>query len=308
MRSESREIQALPGHLCAAPARASSAITVAEASADITALVRAPQEEFAVKRTPMFRAALSALLWSMACAPDDVAQDATTTPDDDAPAPDAPAPDAPAPMPPHPESGAGGTPCQVDADCDAGTFCTLRICVAGCEDPGGCEAGQVCDAHGRCGAHDEDVAPRLLGGTPNLAEQHTALAPGDTQARTVLRNEGTAPLAYRLAAASPALKVNTAPAALEPGAEIELVADVDLAALASVDRVLPVQLITSGGSMLWSIETQEMPESGSFRGAVSFTVGSFSLGSSELTVDLDFRADGTTPRRATVSASPMGPR
>jgi hypothetical protein len=309
MRSESREIQALPGHLCAAPARASSAIAVAEASADITALVRAPQEEFAVKRTPMFRAALSALLWSMACSPDDVAQDATTTPDDDAPATDVPAPDDPGPVPPPPqEPGAGGTPCQVDADCDAGIYCTLRICVAGCEDPGGCEAGQVCDAHGRCAAEHEDAAPRLLGGTPSLAEQHTALAPGETQARTVLRNEGTAPLAYRLAAASPALKVNTAPAALEPGAEIELVADVDLAALASVDRVLPVQLITSGGSMLWSIETQEIPESGSFRGAVSFTVGSFSLGSSELTVDLDFRADGTIVGRVDNDASLLWPQ
>jgi hypothetical protein len=37
MRSELREIEALRGHLCAAPARASSAIAVAEASADITA-------------------------------------------------------------------------------------------------------------------------------------------------------------------------------------------------------------------------------------------------------------------------------
>ncbi|MBP9919599.1 MAG: hypothetical protein KBF43_13505, partial [Dermatophilaceae bacterium] len=218
MRSESREIQALPGQLCAAPARASSAIAVAEASADINALVRAPQEEFAVKRTPMFRAALSALLWSMACSPDDVAQDSTTTPDDDAPVIDAPAPDDPGPVPPPPQDpGAGGTPCQVDADCDAGTYCTLRICVAGCEEAGGCEAGQVCDAHGRCAAEQEDAAPRLLGGTPSLAEQHTALAPGETQARTVLRNEGTTPLAYRLAAASPAVTVNTAPAALEPG-------------------------------------------------------------------------------------------
>jgi hypothetical protein len=309
MRSESREIQALPGHLCAAPARASSAIAVAEASADITALVRAPQEEFAVKRTPMFQAALSALLWSMACSPDDMAQDATTTPDDDAPATNAPAPDDPGPVPPPPqEPGAGGTPCQVDADCDAGTYCTLRICVAGCEDPDGCEAGQVCDAHGRCAAEHEDAAPHLLGGTPSLAEQHTALAPGETQARTVLRNEGTTPLAYRLAAASLALKVNAAPAALEPGAEIELVADVDLAALAPVDRVLPVQLITSGGSMLWSIETQEMPESGSFRGAVSFSAGSFSLGSSELTVDLDFRADGTIVGRVDNDASLLWPQ
>ncbi len=262
-----------------------------------------------MKRTPMFRAAASALLLSLACAPDDVVQDAPTTAEPDpAPEPE-PESESDVPEPGSPEApGANGTPCQVDADCGEGDFCALRICMAGCEDADACDPGEVCDAHGHCAVPGEDAVPRVLAGTPALAEQRTRLAAGERQAQTVLRNNGASPLAYRLVAASPALTLDTTPAELQPGEEVELLVDVDLAALTAVDRILPVQIITSGGATLWSIETEEVPTAGNFRGAVSFAAGSFGLGSSELTVDLDFRADGTIVGRVDNDASLLWPQ
>jgi hypothetical protein len=108
-----------------------------------------------VKRSPLLRAATPAL-FLLACSPSDVAEQ-PAGPDDPAPTPGVkkPAPDPepepePEPLPPEEDPGSMGTPCQVDADCDAGAFCELRICVAGCEDAATCDAGQVCDPHGRC--------------------------------------------------------------------------------------------------------------------------------------------------------------
>jgi hypothetical protein len=121
-----------------------------------------------------------------------------------------------------------------------------------------------------------------------------------------LHNEAHAPLTYRLAAASPALTLDTAVATLAPGEEVELVADVDLAAPAPADRVLPVQIITSGGALLWAIELDALPEAGSFRGAVSFDADGFSLASSSLTLDLDFRDDGTIVGRSTTTRASCG--
>ena len=103
------------------------------------------------------------------------------------------------------------------------------------------------------------------------------LALGETRARTVLRNDSTEALTYRLAAANPALTLDTAPAKLAPGAEVDLIADVDLAALAPTDRLVPVQIITSGGAILWSLQIDALPEAGNFRGAVSFDIDGFSL-------------------------------
>ena len=201
-----------------------------------------------MKRTPMFQAAASALLFSLSCAPDDVAQDGSTSTGPEASTGLASETDAPDPPPSPPaDPWPGGVVCQVDADCDTGDRCELRICVAGCVNAAGCDAGQVCDPHGRCQVEDGGAQQPVLVGTPALSERQTLLALGETQARTILRNDGAAPLAYRLAAASPALALNAAPAELAPGAEIELVADVDLAALTAVDRVLPIQIITSGG-------------------------------------------------------------
>ncbi len=257
-----------------------------------------------MKRTRMFRAAAAVLLFSLACAPDDVAQGSATSTDTDHATTFA-STDAPEPPPPaDPEP--GGTPCQVDADCDAGNRCALRICVAGCGDTAACDAGQTCDLHGRCQA-GEDAPARPLAGIPMLAERQTVLAPGETRARTILHNSGEGPLVYRLAAASPALALDTAPAELAPGGEVELFADVDLAALAPADRVLPVQILTSGGGILWSIEIEAMPAAGNFRGAVSFTADDVSLGSSDLTIDLDFRADGTIVGRVDHDVSLLWP-
>jgi hypothetical protein len=95
----------------------------------------------------------------------------------------------------------------------------------------------------------EDGAPQapLVAAPPTLGERRTLLAVGETEAQTVLYNTGDGTLVYRLAAAPPALTLDTAPQALAPGEEATLVVTIDLAALAPVDRVLPVQLITSGG-------------------------------------------------------------
>jgi len=261
----------------------------------------------------MFRVASSTLLFSLACAAhNEVAQEGTTS---SGAAPDtssasesgseAPEPDAPPPADP----GHGGAPCQVDADCDAGTFCALRICVAGCEDAVACDVGETCDPHGRCvDAETGDGPGRPLKGTPGLSGRRTVLAFGQTQARTILRNDGQGPLAYRLAAASPALTLDTEPAELAPGAEVELVVDVDLAALAPADRILPVQIITSGGALLWSLEIDALPAAGNFRGAVSFEAGGVSLASSAITLDLDFRGDGTVVGRVDTDASLLWPQ
>src|SRR5690606_16556573 len=74
------------------------------------------------------------------------------------------------------------------------------------------------------------------------------------------------------------------------------------------DRMLPVQIITSGGAILWSLEILAAPESGQFHGAVSFDAGGFSLASSDLIVDLDFRDDGTIAGRVDTDASLLWPQ
>ena len=260
-----------------------------------------------MKRTPIFQAAASALLFSLSCAPEDLAQDDSTTTGTipvTASGSDESEPEPPPPATPWP----GGTACQVDADCDVGDLCELRICVAGCDDAAGCDPGQVCDLHGRCQSEAGDATTLRFAGTPTLVERQTVLALGETQARTVLRNDGTEALTYRLAAANPALTLDTALAKLAAGAEVELVADVDLAALAPADHILPVQIITSGGAVLWSLAIEGQPEAGNFRGAVSFGAEGFSLASSGLTVDLDFRDDGTIAGRVDTSASLLWPQ
>ncbi len=258
-----------------------------------------------MKRTIMFRAVASVLLFSLACAPDDVAQDSdASTATTGSPEPDAP----PLTSAPPADLGSHGGPCQVDADCNAGDLCELRICVAGCDDAAGCDSGEMCDLHGRCQSAEGDATTLHFAGTPTLAERQTVLALGETRARTVLRNEGTQTLTYRLAAANPALTLDTAPAKLAPGAEVEMIADVDLAALAPADRILPVQIITSGGAILWSLEIAGQPEAGSFRGTIIFGADGFSLASSGLTVDLDFRDDGTIVGRVDTDASLLWPQ
>ena len=85
-----------------------------------------------MKRTPMFRAALSALWLPIACSPDVVPQDTTAS---SGPAPGSENTDTgPTPDPSPEPDGAGtpGAPCQVDADCSAANFCALRICILGC--------------------------------------------------------------------------------------------------------------------------------------------------------------------------------
>ncbi|MBA3548436.1 MAG: hypothetical protein H0T76_18290, partial [Nannocystis sp.] len=269
-----------------------------------------------MKRTLMFRAAASALLLSIACTPDDIAQEGTTSPEpglDSEPGPD-PDPDDPdpdvapdLPLPSDERPGSPGAPCLLDADCGMDTFCQLRICVAGCPDAFACGADEVCDPHGRCAQDDEDPLDAHAG-APVLTEPRTVLALGETQARTTLHNDGAAPLTYRLAAASTALTLDTAVATLEPGEAVELVVDVDRTAPAPADRVLPVQIITSGGALLWAITLDALPGAGYFRGAVSFDLDGFSLASSSLALNLDFRDDGTIVGQVDDDASLLWPQ
>ncbi len=255
-----------------------------------------------MNRTVMYRAAASALLLFLACSPDDVAQESPTSPK---PAP-VPRPELPT-APPHDDPGSPGAPCLLDADCGRGNFCALRICIAGCPDVIVCDADEVCDPHGRCIDPEVEKDPPLQG-TPGLSDRLTVLVFGQTQARTILRNDGPEPLAYRLAAANPALTLDTEPAKLEPGDQVELVVDVDLTAVAPTDRVLPVQIITSGGAILWSLQIDALPEAGSFRGMLSFDAQGVSLASSTITLDLDFRDDGTVVGRIDTDASLLWPQ
>ena len=71
--------------------------------------------------------------------------------------------------------------------------------------------------------HLQFETARQFAGIPTLDERRTVLALGETQARTVLRNDGTAAMAYRLAAANPALTLDSTSASLAPGAEVELI-------------------------------------------------------------------------------------
>ena len=259
-----------------------------------------------MKRTHMFRVAASTLLFSSACSPGDVAHEEQASPKPE-PVP-APNPHLPAAPPSGPGPGWPGAPCLLDADCGAGNYCELRICVTGCSAAASCDADEVCDSHGRCtGPEGEEDTGAALAGKPALTDRVTVLAFGETQARTILRNDGTEPLSYRLEAASPALTLDTALAELAPGAEAPLLVDIDLATLAPTDRVLPVQIITSGGAILWSLQLDTLPEAGNFRGAVSFEVNSVSLASSQITVDLDFRDDGTIAGRVDADASLLWP-
>ncbi|PCC74640.1 hypothetical protein SAMN02745121_08434 [Nannocystis exedens] len=200
-----------------------------------------------------------------------------------------------------------GTVCRVDADCGSSSFCELRVCVTGCAANDDCPEGASCGAHGRC-ALDEGDEPKPASGTPVLVERFTVLGFGETIARTTLRNDGAGVLKFRLDSANPALAVDPTLAELAPGAEVELHADVHVDALAATDRLLPVQIITSGGALLWSIEIEAAPESGQFRGAVAFEVEGASLGGSDLVLDLDFRDDGTIAGRVDTDASLLWPQ
>ena len=260
-----------------------------------------------MKRPPVLWAA-SALLLLSACSHDEVAEQ-VPPPDDPDGQPDAKAPGPdPEPPPPADPDDPGTGPCLVDADCDAGHFCELRICVPGCDTAAACDAGEVCDPHGRCTAEGMSAGPRPVGGIPTLDERTTLLAPGKAHATTTLRNNGPSALVYRLAAANHALVVDGELAELAPGEEVSLAADVELAALGPADRVLPIQVITSGGAILWALEFEAMPASGSFRGAVSFEIDGHSLGQSALAVDLDFRADGMIAGRVDNDASLLWPQ
>ena len=265
-------------------------------------------------RNPLLHTATALAL--VACSQGDVTHEEDTTSSSSEPGtgpgsdPDPPpGPDLPPEPPPDDEPGPSGTPCLVDADCGAGNFCELRICVAGCEDMGQCEANEVCDPHGRCKPPDNVDAPMpAQEGTPELGEHLTVLAFGQSEARTVLRNGGDGPLTYRLEATNAALTLDTTPAELAPGDEVELVVAVDLTALSPAELVLPVQVITSGGALLWSLQVEALPEAGSFRGTVTFDAGGFYLGSSGIAVDLDFRDDGTIAGRVDTAASLLWPQ
>lgn len=184
----------------------------------------------------------------------------------------------------------GGGPCQVDADCGVANFCELRICVPGCLGDGDCDAGAACDAHGRCQGSEAGPA---LAAPPTLRERRTVLAFGESEAHTRLANEGNTPLQYRLAAVSGALAFDAEPATLAPGEEVELTVSIDLAALAPEDRVLPLQIVTTGGAANWSIELEGAPSSGQFAGSVITGDDVLHLGSDRLALGLDFRPDGT---------------
>ncbi|MBZ5709640.1 hypothetical protein [Nannocystis pusilla] len=220
--------------------------------------------------------------------------------------PDTTAPVFDAEPPPDPGIDPGAEVCRVDADCDAGRFCELRICVAGCSADEECAPGASCDTHGRC-LPDGGEEPELAG-TPVLVERFTVLGFGEATARTTLRNEGPGALKYRLDSANTIVDLDRTLAELAPGAEVELRADVDVEALAATDRLLPVQILTSDGALLWSIEVEAAPESGQFRGTAAFAVGGAGLGESDLVLDLDFRDDGTIAGRVDTDASLLWPQ
>ena len=251
----------------------------------------------------ILRGATSALLLSFACT-----GDATHDPPHSPPggAAELSEPDAPPTPPTPPGPGADGV-CRVDADCGASLFCELRICVPGCTNDGECEAGATCDPHGRC-VQDGDDRPAPLVAVPVLMDRVTLLTFGETEARTVLRNDGPGVLTYRLVTQSPALTLDEAPAELALGAQVDLVVTVDVAELTPADRVLPVQILTSGGAIGWTIELDVVPESGNFRGAVGFDAGGVSLASGDLVLDLDFRDDGTIAGRVDTDASLLWPQ
>ena len=223
--------------------------------------------------------------------------------DDESPT-DSPSPSPSPPPTEDPEDASG--PCQVDADCGAGMLCSLRICVAGCTDATGCGSGEMCDAHGRCHVDEEEPTPNTAG-VAELGEHDAVLALGDVEARAVLRNTGDAELKYRVAATNPAITVDSTPGVVTPGAEIELLALIDRAALMPTDHALPIQIITSGGLVHWSLEIEGPPEPGHFRGSVMFESGGVSLASSAVAMDLEFRDDGTVVGRVDPEASFLWP-
>lgn len=238
-------------------------------------------------RPILIRTALSALL-PLAC----LSEQPTDPPPSNAAPVLAPSPDIPdPPTPSEPSSGSSaGRPCQVDADCAAGLRCELRICITGCLADDDCPAPQTCDPHGRCQGTGP-VAP--LASPPQLAERHTLLAWGETEARTTLHNDGPSTLLYRLEALSPAVLADEAPAELPPGGTAQLVATVDRNLLDPSEHVLTVRLITSGGPGTWTIEPAAVPTDSIFRGSLSLERGGLFVGASDLRIALDFRDDGT---------------
>jgi hypothetical protein len=201
---------------------------------------------------------------------------------------------------PAPWAAVGGQPCLVDADCTAGAYCELRECTPGCSDDAGCELGTSCDAHGRCVTVDEPAPPAL--GSPYLTQRRTTLAWGETEARTTLQNTGDRPMRFRLAAYSSAIGLDPTLAEIGPGESIDLVVALDLDQLTAEDRVLPVRIITSGGTIPWILELPQGPGDGLFRGGITFGADGVGAGST-LVLALVFHEDGSVSGQVEPSAS-----
>ncbi|WAS91839.1 hypothetical protein [Nannocystis punicea] len=71
--------------------------------------------------------------------------------------------------------------------------------------------------------------------------------------------------------------------------------------------MLPVQIVAGGGTLLWSIEVEGLPQPGYFEGALQHEAGDVGLGSAALALELDFRDDGTIAGRVRGDASPLWP-
>lgn len=208
------------------------------------------------------------------------------------------------------------TPCRIDADCDAGLHCALRVCTATCDDgENTCPEGQECSERGRCLAPGERFVHQLPARGEPLrlvagSRQVTRAIGGASRAAITLVNDGEAPLRYRVETHDDAVTLDRAPRVIAPGAAVELEVTLDEALLAARPdaRVIPIHVVTEVGSLQWNLGLAPALADGRYAGAVSFTGPAqdgapADLGTSTLALALELHDDGTVTGQSLAGGS-----
>ncbi len=199
--------------------------------------------------------------------------------------------------------------CIVDADCGAGLSCQLGTCITLCSEDDPCPSGQTCSLHGVCVGEDmpldeQSIAVLPVGQASRISDTVSPVVDG--QATTTLTNDSDRPIRFRLESSHPAVTVPLSPQLLDPGASVDIIADVDLAMIEEGRRRVLVDIITGEGSISWLLEAPALA-AGHWNLTLSPPQGS-PIGEMALGVNLDFAADGSVSGQTFADESLLWPR
>jgi hypothetical protein len=265
----------------------------------------------------MFRAAASALMFSLACSPDDVAHEFDGAEPDPEPPPE-PEPRALTPRP-SPISRRRRRPTKAPARpappaCSTPTAARTPSASCGSASPAALTRPSATPTRSatRMVAVFPSEATRSRRASTPVRRCSPTVGPSSRSARPrrAPSSATRAPeaLTYRLAAENAALTLDTASPTLAPAKRSSW------SWTSTSPRPRPPiaccrsRSSPAAGPSCGRSRSTRCLEAGNFRGAVSFDIDGFSLGSSSLALDLDFRDDGTIVGRVDDEASLLWPQ